>query len=70
MLQLESELNLEEYFGSFGYNFNPGEYEFKKVYDNMQLFGYPQMPYSLRLSTTYYLSSAADFGRVQRSGTL
>ena len=43
VLQVESELNLEEYFGSFGYNFNPSEYEFKKVYDNMQLLGYPQM---------------------------
>jgi hypothetical protein len=41
VLQVESELNLEEFFGSFGYNFNPSEYEFKKVYDNMQLLGYP-----------------------------
>ena len=42
VLEVESELNLEEYFGSFGYNFNPSEYELKKVYDNMQLLGYPQ----------------------------
>jgi hypothetical protein len=31
VLQVESEVNLEEYFGSFGFNFNPSEYEFKKV---------------------------------------
>ena len=41
VLQLESDLNLEEYFGSFGYNFNPSEYEFRKVYDSMQVLGYP-----------------------------
>ena len=32
VLELDCELNLEEYFGSFGYNFNPSEYTFKKVY--------------------------------------
>ena len=41
VLELESELYLEDYFGSFGYNFTPREYEFKKVYNNMQVLGYP-----------------------------
>ena len=41
VLELDCELNLEEYFGSFGYNFNPSEYTFKKVYENMQVVGYP-----------------------------
>ena len=41
VLELESELNLEEYFGSFGYNFNPREYKLTSVEDNMYVFGYP-----------------------------
>ena len=41
VLELECEFNLEEYFGSFGYNFNPTEYLFKETYQNMQVLGYP-----------------------------
>ena len=40
VLELESELSLEDYFGSFGFNFNPREYEFKEKYDNMQVLGF------------------------------
>jgi len=42
VLELDWKLNLEQYFGSLGYNFNTSSYTLRKVYKNMQLLGYPK----------------------------
>ena len=41
VLELETEENLEEYFGSFGYDFLQADYQFQKTIKNMTIVGYP-----------------------------
>ena len=42
VLVLDTEKNLEEYFGSFGYDFLQKEYQFKQTVKNMRIIGYPK----------------------------
>ena len=41
VLELDTEHNLEEYFGSLGYDFLQGQYEYQNTINNMSIIGYP-----------------------------
>lgn len=57
VLELDTDQNLEEYFGSFGYDFLQTEYQFQQTISNIAIIGYPNNPQSNRKQLVEYNGS-------------